>query len=236
MFAFYVNAMPGRSGFQSGEGRGEGNGQGYGQAQGRGRCGPDGASFGAPGGGRCGPGGRGGPGGFGGPGGPGDFGPGGPSGRGGPPMRGGRMFDPGAIRLIVLDMIQENSRHGYEIIKLFEERIGGMYSPSPGVIYPILSMYEDMGYIASTPEGNKKLYAITDEGRAYLTQHQAYITHLKAQMAEASKSRNHGDIRESMQALRAVLIERVRHDKLDAAQLARIKEILATAQDQIQKL
>ena len=146
------------------------------------------------------------------------------------------MFDPGALRLIVLSLINDSPRHGYDIIKVLEERIGGMYSPSPGVIYPILSMYEDMGHIESTPEGKKKLYTITDEGRAYLLKNEAYIAHLNAQMDAAGQGQQEGDIRVTLHALRAALVERLRHDKLDAAQLARIKEILANAQDDIQKL
>ncbi len=146
------------------------------------------------------------------------------------------MFDPGALRLIVLHMIQEKPRHGYEIIKALEERIGGMYSPSPGMIYPILSMYEDMGYVASTPEGNKKLYAVTDEGRAYLLQNEAYIGQLNAQIEAAGQGRNEGDIRQAMHALRAVLVERLRHTHLDSTQLAKVKDILKAAQEDIRKL
>lgn len=238
MFGFYMNATPGGPGNQcDGSSRGEGHGHGHGHrhgprgregfgsqgaGDGRSRCGPE-ASFGPPGAGRRGAGGRGGRGGSG-------LGPGGPGGRA------SRMFDPGALRLVVLDLIQESSRHGYDIIKALEERVGGMYSPSPGVIYPILSMYEDMGYITSTPEGNKKLYSVTDEGRTYLAQHSAHIAQIHTQIDAAGQGRNEGEIRQAMHGLRAVLVERLRHGQLDAAQLVRMKEILKTAQDEIQKL
>ena len=73
-----------------------------------------------------------------------------------------------SLRLIVLSLIAESPRHGYEIIKALEERSSGFYSPSPGVIYPTLTFLEEAGHAASTADGNKKIYAITEAGRTYL--------------------------------------------------------------------
>jgi DNA-binding PadR family transcriptional regulator len=64
--------------------------------------------------------------------------------------------------------MEKGPRHGYDLIKALEERSGGFYSPSPGVIYPTLTFLEEAGYASSTPEGSKKVYEITDAGRAYL--------------------------------------------------------------------
>ena len=83
----------------------------------------------------------------------------------------GRFLGQGRIRVLVLHLIAEEPRHGYEIIKAVEEISGGFYVPSPGVIYPTLSYLEEGGYVTASTEGNKKSYAITDEGRAYLEQH-----------------------------------------------------------------
>ncbi len=91
-------------------------------------------------------------------------GPGG--GRGGFPF--GRFVGDGELRLIVLSLIAEAPRHGYEIIKALEERSGGFYSPSPGVIYPTLTYLEEAGHAVASADGNKKTYAITEAGRAYL--------------------------------------------------------------------
>ena len=79
-------------------------------------------------------------------------------GGGGGRGRGPKMFDAGAMRYIVLQLISEKPRHGYEIIKELEQRSGGGYTPSPGAIYPLLSMLLDMGHVAAAADGNKKLH------------------------------------------------------------------------------
>ncbi len=83
-------------------------------------------------------------------------------------MRAGRMLAQGDLRLIALALIAEAPRHGYEIIKLVEEKTADWYSPSPGIVYPTLTYLEEAGYVTASAEGSKKLYSITDEGRAYL--------------------------------------------------------------------
>jgi len=96
------------------------------------------------------------------------FRPGMMGGRGGFPF--GRFVGDGELRLIVLSLIAESPRHGYEIIKALEERSAGFYSPSPGVIYPTLTYLEEAGHALSTADGNKKTYAITEAGKAYLAE------------------------------------------------------------------
>jgi DNA-binding PadR family transcriptional regulator len=83
-------------------------------------------------------------------------------------MRAGRMLAQGDLRLIALALIEQEPRHGYEIIKLVEEKTADWYSPSPGIVYPTLTYLEEAGYVTASAEGSKKLYTITDEGRAYL--------------------------------------------------------------------
>jgi DNA-binding PadR family transcriptional regulator len=83
-------------------------------------------------------------------------------------MRARRMLAQGDLRLIALALIAEAPRHGYEIIKLLEEKTADWYSPSPGIVYPTLTYLEEAGYVTASTEGSKKLYTITDEGRAYL--------------------------------------------------------------------
>jgi DNA-binding PadR family transcriptional regulator len=98
----------------------------------------------------------------------GDF-RGGPDGMGGDEMmRARRMLAQGDLRLLALALIAEAPRHGYEIIKLVEEKTGDWYSPSPGIVYPTLTYLEEAGYVTASTEGSKKLYTITAEGRAYL--------------------------------------------------------------------
>jgi len=103
----------------------------------------------------------------------GGFGFGGRHGMGGGGMnpddlRAGRMLAQGDLRLVALALIAQAPRHGYEIIKLVEEKTSDWYSPSPGIVYPTLTYLEEAGYVTASAEGSKKLYTITEEGRAYL--------------------------------------------------------------------
>ena len=90
-------------------------------------------------------------------------------------MRAGRLLAHGDLRLIALALIAEQPRHGYEIIKLLEEKTSDWYSPSPGIVYPTLTYLEDVGYVTVQTEGSKKLYSITDEGRAHLEQNRDLV-------------------------------------------------------------
>jgi DNA-binding PadR family transcriptional regulator len=85
-------------------------------------------------------------------------------------FRVGRMLASGDVRLVALYLIEQQPRHGYDLIKAIEERSNGVYSPSPGIVYPALTYLEEAGYVTSSPEGNKKLYTITDEGRVHLSE------------------------------------------------------------------
>lgn len=124
---------------------------------------------------------------FGGPG-RGDFGGprgGGRGGRGGGDMfRIGKMLAQGDLKLLALSLIAEQPRHGYEIIKLIEERTAGWYSPSPGVVYPTLTFLEEAGYVVAEADGTKKRYAITEEGRAYLDSNHDLADAILARLSE----------------------------------------------------
>ncbi len=87
----------------------------------------------------------------------------------------GRMLASGDLRLIALFFIEQQPRHGYDLIKAIEEKTGGIYTPSPGVIYPALTFLEEAGYVTSTAEGNKRLYTITDDGKAHLSDNRAAV-------------------------------------------------------------
>ena len=100
---------------------------------------------------------------------------GGPGGRGGRMFRAGKMLADGDLRLIVLALLEDGPRHGYDIIKALEERSHGIYSPSPGVVYPTLTYLEEAGFTTATSEGNKKTYAITPAGRAHLDENREVV-------------------------------------------------------------
>ena len=96
-----------------------------------------------------------------------DYGFGGPSRR----RHGGGYFGRGGIKFAILELLKEKPRHGYDIIREMEERSGGVYTPSPGVIYPTLQALEDQDYVTSDEQEGKKVYSITDSGSAYLQGH-----------------------------------------------------------------
>lgn len=87
----------------------------------------------------------------------------------------GRMLASGDLRLVALYFIEQQPRHGYDLIKAVEERSNGVYSPSPGIVYPALTYLEEAGFVTSSAEGNKKLYTITDEGKAHLEENREAV-------------------------------------------------------------
>jgi DNA-binding PadR family transcriptional regulator len=99
------------------------------------------------------------------------------------------MFDQGHLKFVILGLLAEKPRHGYEIIKEIEEKFGGMYSPSPGTVYPTLTMLEDLGYAKVTPEeSGKKVYEITDEGRAHLAENKPLMDDILERIAEFAQN------------------------------------------------
>ena len=106
------------------------------------------------------------------------------------------MFDSGALRLLVLGLIAEAPRHGYDIIRDLHDRFQGAYRPSPGSIYPILQTLAEAGLVTSEMHGRQRLFAVSDEGRAYLAEQRAELAAINAQLAEASRlDRRIGDRR-----------------------------------------
>jgi len=103
--------------------------------------------------------------------------------RGGPGMRTAKMLAAGDLQLIILLLLKERSRHGYEIIKAIEEHSSGIYTPSPGMVYPALTYLEEMGYATATAEGAKKLYSLTPQGIQHLQQNEAAAEELWEQLA-----------------------------------------------------
>ena len=100
----------------------------------------------------------------------------------------GRFFEHGDLRWVVLALLEEQPRHGYELIKELEERTGGAYRPSPGVVYPTLSLLEDEGFVRQAGgETGRKLYQITDEGKAELDKLRTTVEGLFAQMEESAR-------------------------------------------------
>jgi DNA-binding PadR family transcriptional regulator len=173
---------------------------------------------------------------------------------GGDFMRAGRMLAQGDLRLIALALIAEQPRHGYEIIKLLEDKTADWYSPSPGTVYPTLTYLEEAGYVTAQAEGAKKLYTITDEGRAHLDENRdfvdAVLERLSAFGERVTRMRRRfgGDndedddsrgprvpslVRAALKNLREVAAERIEDD--DDAE-AKVVEVLARAASELKKV
>jgi DNA-binding PadR family transcriptional regulator len=109
---------------------------------------------------------------------------------GGRGRRARRMFEGGELRLVLLSLIAEQPRHGYDLIRAVEELTGGTYAPSPGVVYPTLTMLEEMGLIEEAAgEGARKPFQITDQGVAHLDENKEEADELIARLKKLSPSR-----------------------------------------------
>lgn len=124
-----------------------------------------------------------------------------------------RMFEGGELRLLMLMLMETEPRHGYDIIREIETRTGGAYTPSPGIVYPTLTLLDDTGQAeVRTSEGTKRLYAITPAGLAYLEENraeaQAALERLEA-LAQKAAALETGPVFRAMSNLKSVLRQRL---------------------------
>ncbi|WP_326913342.1 PadR family transcriptional regulator [Sphingopyxis chilensis] len=170
------------------------------------------------------------------------FGGGGRRGGGGRGERGERrrMFDGGELRLVLLKLIADEPRHGYDLIRHIEELTGGSYAPSPGVIYPTLTMLDDMGQIeAQRSEGAKRLFAITDAGRAELEANSEIVDAALARLTAVGEETQRTDpasVRRAMGNLKAVLMNRLGDRDLDNETMHAIVALIDEASQKIERL
>jgi DNA-binding PadR family transcriptional regulator len=129
-------------------------------------------------------------------------GPGGgrPGFMGGDDLPGSRKLSSADLQLILLALLAEAPAHGYELIRKLEERSKGFYAPSPGMIYPALTYLEEIGHAAVTQEGNRKLYSITEAGRAHLGAHRDQATAILEALERIARRME--DVREAFAGLR----------------------------------
>lgn len=167
---------------------------------------------------------------------------------GGDMMRAGRMLAHGDLRLIALALIAEQPRHGYEIIKLLEDKTAGWYSPSPGIIYPTLTYLEEAGYVTAQTEGAKRLYTITAEGRAHLDNNRDFVDAVLDRLAAIGekvarmrrRSGGDGDERPGVSPLVHAAIENLREVaakrlEQDGDVEPKVVEVLARAAAELKK-
>jgi DNA-binding PadR family transcriptional regulator len=154
--------------------------------------------------------------------------------------RSGRVFDHGDLRYVLLQLIAEKPRHGYELIKMIEEQFGGMYSPSPGVVYPTLTLLEELGYVRAENSGNtKRLYSLSEEGANHLDANRALVDRIFSRMAEMSRAIGGGpapEIRRAMGNLEMALSIRLGKGPLDAGQVQAITQALDRAAGEVERI
>ena len=142
------------------------------------------------------------------------------------------MFDQGHLKYVILQLLEEKPRHGYEIIKEIEDRFSGAYSPSPGTVYPTLTLLEDLGYARAKPEeGGKKIYEITDEGRAHLAENKPLIDDIFSKIEEFAQSifgEPMMDVNRGLKNVASAIYGSKRSGR-NAEQIRKIKEILDRA-------
>ena len=144
-----------------------------------------------------------------------------------------RFFEGGHLKLVILQLIAEKPSYGYEIIKAIEERLSGGYAPSPGVIYPTLTLLEEEGLAEVTStEGNKKSYSATEAGRAHLKDNGPLLKAIFGRMQEAGRMFGRGrspQIARAIMNLKFALKMRVERGSLTAEQVSKIAEALDAA-------
>lgn len=162
------------------------------------------------------------------------------SGRRGGGRRSRRMFESGELRLVLLKLIADEPRHGYDLIRAIEDLTGGEYAPSPGIVYPTLTLLQDMGLIEEAPgEGPRKPFQITDEGRAHLEEKGDEVEALFDRLREfAPKESHHGGatIGRGIQNLMAAVRNRVSRVGWDEELTHEITAILDEAAQRIERL
>lgn len=161
----------------------------------------------------------------------------GPRGHGHWRGRAARLFEQGDLKYVILRLLEEKPRHGYEIIKELESRFGGSYAPSPGTVYPTLTMLEDIGYARVVPEeGGKKIYEITEEGRKHLAEHSTTVNDIFERIArfvEGFTDTPMTELNSAFQRLARTTYKTATTHIREKEMLSKLREIIQRAADEI---
>jgi DNA-binding PadR family transcriptional regulator len=150
-----------------------------------------------------------------------------------------RVFDHGDLRFLILHLVAEKPRYGYEVIKAIEDQLAGTYSPSPGVVYPTLTMLEELGYATvSSTEGGKKLYAVTQEGEAFLAANKTAVDAVLGRIGEVRAAYGQGPAPQILRAIenvRTAVRLRLSRGPLNDDQVQAVAAALDTAATTIER-
>lgn len=148
------------------------------------------------------------------------------------------MFDPGELQLLLLSLLAEEPRHGYEMIREIEGFSQGGYSPSPGVVYPALTFMQEAGFIAVASEsGGRRSYVATDAGRAHIAEHADEIAGARARLAALANQRERTDaapVRRAMQNLKTAIFDRLSREDVDRSAILQVAGFIDDAARRIE--
>ena len=146
-------------------------------------------------------------------------------------------FQKGDLKYVILDLLKDKPRHGYEIIRELEEMSHGLYPPSPGTVYPTLQMLEEMGYAEAAERDGKKTYTITEEGLKFLDERKDSADEVRSQMKHRWSFKNIGKMAMMMKeyhALEHILTQALRGQ--DAEKMGRARQVLKEAYEEIEAI
>jgi DNA-binding PadR family transcriptional regulator len=152
---------------------------------------------------------------------------------------GERFFGRGDLKYVILELLKDQPRHGYDIIRALEERMRGAYRPSPGSVYPTLQMLEDLGYVSSSQQEGKKVYTITDEGRRYLEEQASTVDDIRSRITagwDAAQRPEVSDLMHEVQQLARALFRQGTRNLQDPERLKRLREVVARARADVEAL
>ena len=146
-------------------------------------------------------------------------------------------FSKGDLKYVILDLLKEKPRYGYEVIRALEERSHGFYTPSPGVVYPTLQMLEEMGYASAAERDGKKIYTITEEGIKFLAEQKEFTDQVKSHMRRHWNPENMGMFAQMMAEfgeLARMMGHRAR--RVPSDKMERIREVVSHASEEIKAI
>jgi DNA-binding PadR family transcriptional regulator len=147
-----------------------------------------------------------------------------------------RVFGKGDLKYLILDLLRDQPRHGYDIIRELEHRSGGMYTPSAGAIYPTLQMLEDMGAVTSEQHDGRKVYTITDEGRRVLEERRDVLDEIASRVRDWVGREGRSEVGQAMREmgeLMALLGREGGRALGDPEKLRRVREAIARTREEL---
>ncbi|WP_218509101.1 PadR family transcriptional regulator [Variovorax sp. dw_308] len=156
---------------------------------------------------------------------------------------GGRVFGHGGLRFVLLQLIADKPSHGYELIKSIEDRLGGSYSPSPGTVYPTLTLLEELGYLTvdEADAGGRKRYSITEAGRAFLADNRVTTDAMLARMqggvdGAGPRGGRPPQVTRAIENLKLAMRMRLSREPLTPAQASAFAAVLDSAAQQLEQI